>query len=315
MRRSSLLALSFPLLFACSSSDGSTDEPNPEPQIEDPGLRPEGFDFNMASVEYTLAPGEERYICTTMTVDQAINFNRWKIGDYVGVHHMFLAHDIGIDDGQTTFECPELFRPTWLPLFTTGAGKVTLDLPEATAFHVDAGERLVMQLHLVNATPNELTEQVDVFAKTITDEEKRHDANLFAFGTTIIDIPARSAHEIVHDCTVDREMEAFVVMPHMHQLGTDVVFETGMTEDTMEVAYEGIWDFDDQQLIPEQITFRPGMHTRLRCRYDNPHDFNVIYGESSFEEMCFFSIFAKDIPPLQGDCVDITNLDLSQFGL
>ena len=305
MRLHGLLLLA--LVTACSSESSDT----PTAPIEDPGARPEGFDFSFDSVEYTLAPGQERYLCTTMDLTEQKNFNRWKIGDYQAVHHMFLANDIG-PTGESVYECPELFRVTWMPLFTTGAGRVTLDLPEGTAFAVDAGATLVMQLHLVNASAQTVTEKVTVFGKTLDATEKTHDANLYAFGTTVIDIPPKSQHEIVHECVMDRSMDPFVIMPHMHQLGVETVFEVGETLDTMQVVWQGPWDFDNQQLIPVEFSLRQGQHTRLRCRYDNPYDTPVAYGESSFEEMCFFSVFAKDIEPLNG-CVDLTNLDLSDF--
>lgn len=316
MNRSvSLFAL--PLLVACSSgpdSEAGREEVAPtEPTA--PGYRPDGFDFSVESIEYTLEPGEERYICTTVTLEEAKNFHRWIIGDYVGVHHMFLAESIAPEPEEEVFECPELFRPTWMPLFTTGNGHVTLDLPAETAFKVEAGTQIVMQLHLLNTTAEPLTEQVEVFAETISDQEAVSEANLYAFGTTVIDIPPRSKHDIVHECVMGRSMDAFVVFPHMHQLGTETIFETGMSKDSMEVAWQGPWDFDNQELVPADISFEKGMNVRLTCRYDNPFDHAVGYGESSLEEMCFFSVFAKDIPPLEGGCVDITNLDLSELGL
>lgn len=305
---SRLLVLGFASLLCACSSSTDADEGGDGPTGVDPSERPEGFDFSFDSVEFTLEPGEERYLCTTMDVERDIHFNRWKIGDYQTVHHMFLANDIG-PKTESVYECPELFRVTWMPLFTTGAGHVTLDLPENTAFSVPADARLVMQLHLVNSTPRAVTEKVTVYAKTLTESEKESEANLYAFGTTVIDIPPRSTHEIVHECVMDRSMDAFVVMPHMHQLGVETIFEVGETKDTMKVAWQGPWDFDDQKLVPAEIQLREGMHTRLRCRYENPYDMKIEYGESSFTEMCFFSVFAKDIEPLNG-CVDLTNLEL-----
>jgi len=304
MRLHGLLLIA--LVTACSSE--SPDTPTP---VDDPSARPEGFDFSFDSIEFTLEPGAERYLCTTTQLTEPKNFNRWKIGDYQTVHHMFLANDINPKDGPV-YECPELFRVTWMPLFTTGAGHVTLDLPEGTAFAVDAGATLVMQLHLVNASDQAVTEKVTVFGKTLDATEKTADANLYAFGTTVIDIPPKSQHEIVHECVMDRSMDPFVIMPHMHQLGVETVFEVGDTLDTMQVAWQGPWDFDNQALIPLDFSLRQGQYTRLRCRYDNPYDVPITYGESSSEEMCFFSVFAKNIEPLNG-CVDLTNLDLSGF--
>lgn len=284
--------------MGCSSAGASDDAEDVTPPASDP------YDFEMQSAEYTLDPGEERYICTTMRVPEAVNLQDFAIGDYVGVHHMFFAKSI-VPGEDGVFDCPELFRVTWLPLFTTGNGATTLELPEGSAFELEADDQLVMQLHLTNTTAEPLTERVTVQARTLPNEELESVSNLYAFGTTQIDIPARSKHVVTHDCVMKKNLDTFVLFPHMHYLGERVTFEVGPSEEQFETVYDGSWNFDEQELIPTDIQLREGDFTRLSCHYDNPFDHPVGYGESTFEEMCFFSFFAQGGDPLDG-CVDLS---------
>ena len=52
----------------------------------------------------------------------------------------------------------------------------------------------------------------------------KYSAALYPFGTTVFTIPPRSASSVTHDCTVDQDMEAFVMFPHMHRLGKSMAF-------------------------------------------------------------------------------------------
>ena len=220
---------------------------------------------------------------------------------------MFFARTLAPEPSEP-FECDVLFKPNWLPLFTTGAGAATLKLPPESSFEIEAGTQFVMQLHLLNGSQRTIREQATIVADLAPPEEVRYHAALFPFGTTVFQLPAKAKSSVSHDCTMHRDMEAFAVFPHMHQLGQTMTFEVGEPGGPLQKVFEGAWDFDNQRIDTAAFNLRAGQFTRTTCQYDNPTERTITYGESTLDEMCFFSIFIKDGESLDGHCVDISGL-------
>src|SRR5690606_35706663 len=53
-----------------------------------------GADFSMTTPEFSLEPGEERYVCYTQPVDETLHFGEFSIADTPAVHHMFFARTL-----------------------------------------------------------------------------------------------------------------------------------------------------------------------------------------------------------------------------
>jgi hypothetical protein len=267
-------------------------------------------DFVMESDEFTIQPASEKYYCYTAHTDSDIAFHSFSIGSYKTVHHMFFASTLAPEQ-EGLHECPVLFKPSWLPLFTTGKGSTKLDLPEGSGFKLTKGTQLLMQLHLLNTGSSPVTEKVQVHAKALDPTEVRYSAALYPFGTTVFELPPNQPSSVSHDCVVDKDMEIFVLFPHMHRLGKEMIFEVGKDAASLAEVYRGPYDFDAQELIPQTIALHQGDYTRVTCNFDNTTAQKVGYGEHTDNEMCFFATFVKDGAQLDGNCVDISGIDLT----
>lgn len=266
----------------------------------------------MKSDEFTIQPGAEKYYCYTAHMDADTAFHSFSIGSYKTVHHMFFASTLAPEQ-EGLHECPVLFKTTWLPLFTTGKGGTTLELPEGSGFKLKKGDQVVMQLHLLNTTDKPVTETVEVHANTLEAAEVKYSAALYPFGTTVFSLPPKQPSTVSHDCVMDKDMDIFVMFPHMHRLGREMAFQVGKDEASLADVYRGKYDFDAQELIPQAIPLHAGDYTRVTCSFDNTTDDTIGYGESTNTEMCFFATFIKDGQQLDGNCVDISGIDLSKI--
>jgi hypothetical protein len=291
----STLPLALLALIACSS----TDDKKTAAQSANA--------FVMTSDPFTLGPGDEKYMCYTTTVDTDTAFHAFSIGAHPSVHHMFFARTLAPEQ-EGPHECPVLFKPTWLPVFTTGRGATRLDLPEGSAFDISKGTQLLMQLHLVNTSPDTVTDAVDVRAETMDPSKQQYHAALFPFGTTVFDLPPNQPSTVTHDCTMDKDMDAFVAFAHMHLLGKEMALQVGKDAASLVDVYRNQYDFNNQQLEPVSFSLHAGDFTRVTCSFQNDTPKHVTYGESTFEEMCFFSIFIKDGQSLDGHCVDVSRI-------
>ncbi|MGE0328173.1 MAG: hypothetical protein AB7K71_19660 [Polyangiaceae bacterium] len=292
----SLIALS-----SCSSKDEG-------------GIATSGEDFSMTTGEFSLDPGEERYLCYTQPVSDTLYFKSFSIDDNPSIHHMFFARTLA-EEQSGEFECDVLFKPTWLPLFTTGNGAASLSLPDGSGFKVEAGGQLLIQLHLLNTTAKAVKSKATVRAKTFNASLPEKEAALFPFGTTVFELPPMQQSKVEHECVMHKDMDAFVLFPHMHTRGARMTFEVGSDAASAKTVFDGAWDFDNQALIPQKVALHQGDYTKTTCYFDNDTDQTLKYGESTYDEMCFLSLFIESGESLDGHCVDMSALDPGDAGV
>ncbi len=176
-------------------------------------------------------------------------------------------------------------------------------MPEGAGHIFAKGTQLTLQLHLLNATPEELTETVPVhFHKMLAEPAER--VEVVVFGNMSIALPAGESSEVVGSCNSDSDMTIFSVFPHMHLLGTPMVVETGSNEQSLaEVFRRDPYDFDKQSLSPIDLTIAAGDTVKVTCGYDNHLDQIVTFGESTTDEMCFFIGFATRATHQLAGCI------------
>jgi hypothetical protein len=290
--RLTALACAGSLLCSCSSS--SKDEA--KDPVDDSG----NFVFETGS--YTVESAAESYQCFTQTLTEDLSVDRIWYDGKTSVHHLVMVQTLAPEpDG--TFECDTFFKPTWIPLFANGTGSTTLDLPAGSSFFLPKGTQLLVQLHLLNATNEPVTDSVKIRARPV--EPTANLAGIYGFGTTLIDLPPSSKSSVTNDCTVDSNVDIFAVFPHMHTKGTSLTFSVGKDKESLEEVYRvEPWDFDKQEIEPFPLVLEPGTVTRTTCSYDNTTSDKIVFGESTFNEMCFFTAFRTNFENLAG-CLEL----------
>jgi hypothetical protein len=184
-----------------------------------------------------------------------------------------------------------LFKPTWAPLLTAGAGALTVSLPDGVAHEIPAGAQLLAQLHLLNPTDEDITQAVAVKLQT-TDEPNTQPVQLGGFGSFDVSLPPNQRTTITNDCTLPSDSRLVAFIPHMHQFGTSIMLELGTSaNDLQPVLTRDPWDFEQQTIENVDLTVKAGQYARATCNYDNTTDRTVTYGESTLDEMCFIGTF------------------------
>ena len=127
-------------------------------------------------------------------------------------------------------------------------------------------------------------------------------AGIYALGSMAIDLPAGATTTISSpNCSLGKQYNVFAVQPHMHQLGTKIVFNHGTTEAGMQMAYQrDPWVFGVQPIDQVSMTLNSGDFVGATCTYDNTTGADVKYGESTKNEMCFFVLFYTPFDHLNG---------------
>lgn len=257
----------------------------------EPGIEVKDDHASFRTEVFTLEPGSEKYLCYAADVPEDLVIDGFSHEGAPFVHHLLFSRSSGEPEGMS--ECDVLFRYTWEPIFAAGAGASELELPEDTGHRIAGGQQLVMQMHLFNTTEERVTASVALKMHRSSAEDPETIGNK-TFGSFDLSIPPLQQSEVEALCVIDEPVEILAVFPHMHQLGTSLTFEVGSSEDSMEMVYaRDPYEFDDQHIEPFELSLEPGDMTRLRCRYDNPDDRTIGFGESTTDEMCLLMGFTR----------------------
>jgi hypothetical protein len=217
------------------------------------------------------------------------------------VHHIVFVRTLTPEPAGFS-DCNILFRPTWDPLFVTGAGSSTLAFPENAGHTLSKGTQLLVQLHLLNSGTQTVEDPVEI---------KMHRSSVanpipvatYTFGTLQLKVPANRASQVQAGCQVDEDLQLIAGFPHMHRMGRSLRFEVGDSQDSMQTKFlRDPYDFDDQHVEQLDLKLSPGDKTRVTCDYQNTTSNDLTFGESTNNEMCFFVAFALDRNQISG-CV------------
>jgi hypothetical protein len=302
---SSLCALT---LFACTDKPATVD-PGPGPGGSPDGASGGGVDLaggpgdlalpphtrmiRLVSSTYDIPAGTENYQCQRVTIPQDMYILRITPVSPDGVHHEVVAIDpSGKPDGKSA--CGPI-ESQWQPLFASGVGSPSLDMPQGVALKVSAGSQVVLDLHLFNARPSGTISgeaAVDVVAAD-TDDGYQIAAVPF-IGPVQFTIPSSgaSAGIVSGKCTLSNDTTFFAVFPHMHLTGKHIKISAGSTGNET-VVWDNDYNFNEQTfgrypnwLGPPAVSLKRGDHIAVTCTY-NAMGFGKHFGDSTTDEMCF----------------------------
>lgn len=279
---------------ACASKDSTTTPANTNP----------GDKLRHETTTYTLQPGEEKYFCYTMNLpaDKETVVTEFAPEYGKAVHHFAYYYTIAPEpDGFS--ECPVLIKTTWIPLFEGGKDSGKLALPAGAGVRLK-GSQLLIQLHLVNTTKAAITEKSAMVMTVVDPKTKTTNAGLFGFDNRVIDIPPKTTgYQREMSCKVDKDMDVFAIMGHLHTRGTWIEVSRGLKPGD-EVLYQTTWNFDIQPTTPIKLSIKKGDSIHLRCKWDNSTDKQITYGESTFDEMCAFVWYYTPYEGIDG-CINL----------
>jgi hypothetical protein len=264
---------------------------------------PEASTFTLTTDKFEVPAGQERYLCYARTLDEDLAVDRFDYAAPPVVHHVLVARTLTPEpDGLS--ECDVLFRTSWAPLFGAGKGTAILEAPSGAGYVLPKGTQILVQLHLLNVTDAPVTEQATVKMRRASTASPSP-VSIYAFGTNVLSLPPHQKTSIVNDCTTEKDVEIFEWYPHMHRLGASLSLEVGPSASELKEVFRiDPWNFDDQQMQAKSLHIPSGSFTRVTCKYDNPADTTVAFGESSKDEMCYLVTFATGAGSELDGCVN-----------
>lgn len=242
---------------------------------------------------WTLAAGSEIYMCTRWTAPRDMFINEFSPVIPPGTHHTVVTVESGSGQPDGTRECSNPFEGGPRQIYGTGAGSVGAKYPDGVAIKIAQGQQVVLNLHLYNVSDSELTGTSAIDVKEVPQSEVVNEAQTELFGKVLGLTVAPGTSTQSASCTIQSNLNVFLVQPHMHQLGVHLkgtLTPAGGGPDI--VLFDGAYDFDAQlhEFIDPIQALAPGDQLTVDCTYDNTTGQTVTFGESSGDEMCFLGM-------------------------
>jgi hypothetical protein len=301
MRKSRLLALVV-VLFAIgcggggSGDDGDDGDDGMPPDAPGPtaDADPNGWQV-LVEGDWELQPNEEGYFCVYATVPRDMYIKMFRPLIPNGTHHTVLTLFTGASPADGVYPCNAGTNGQSM-IYGSGVGSPDFPFPPGVGLHLTAGQRLLLNLHLYNATDGILTGRSGTLFQEATAAEVQNEAELVLAGPVILNIPTGTSTQS-GSCNLSNitsvPIQVFALSQHMHRLGThmrSVVTRNGSPD----IVLQDIdYAFESQgfQAVSPTIELRPGDRLTTYCTYDNTTGAPVSWGDSSNDEMCFTDLF------------------------
>jgi len=238
----------------------------------------------------------DQYICYGFEITQAnkrhVTAFAPKIDNTRIVHHVVLFQSDRAED-PTPHACSSAGSLAWRFVFGWAPGTQNLLLPPEAGFPLEGTSHYVAQIHYNNVNALDGESDGSGFDMCTTDELRRYDADVMAFGSQSFSIPGQSRHDIT--CTLQvpssfQEVHTFSVMPHMHKLGSALVntlYPANDPRNPVDMGAQSAFDFNNQVWMRIDATLRPGDLVKTRCAWTNTTQNVVSFGQNTEDEMCY----------------------------
>ena len=309
LRRLALCTLA--LAIACGDDDGDpgTDAGTPDapgvdapgvdaPGVDAPGIDAPGLDaggervIELIGGAWNMPGGTEGYVCVRLTVEETIFIREFRPIAPLGTHHTVLTYSNtagsrpdGVSDCNAATNASNM-------IFGSGVGTEPLTLPDGVAIRLEPGNQLLLNLHLFNTDAAPLEGYSGIEAVLMDEGDVENEAEVLLAGNETFSIPARASdYEVNGGCTMSGSVNVFAVMPHMHQYGVFMEV-TANRGGSPTIIHEDFYSFEDQRYRTfDALPMASGDRIDVLCRYDNPTDSSIGWGDSSLQEMCYAAIY------------------------
>ncbi len=290
------------LLVACGP------KPSTEAKLDKPS---KGFQLSVGP--FDVPAGSELQDCYYFRAPADAWVHTFEIAMNAGTHHMNMFRVTG----ESKYQDGDVQRGCWdnLPFQEWGLivnsqthnggyeGAFKWTLPDGVASHIEAGELIMIQTHYVNGSTQktELGQgKVVINFHTIAQNEVSAELGTMFANNRNLFLRAGERATFSSLCTVPEPVHIAAMSGHFHSRGKN--FSVSLANAAGEVS-QPLYENDNWD-EPKFLTFADGGPTveaggglSYRCEFDNPLDFDIVFGPHvEFEEHC--NLFAYYYPRL-----------------
>jgi len=275
------------VLVACGGGD---DGP-----ANDPDASVEGSWTSLLEGDWTMPAGQpDTYFCVYATVPRDMYIKAFRPLIPVGTHHTVLTLFDKATPADGVYPCNVTTNGQSM-IYGSGVGSPDFAFPDGIGLHLKAGQRLLLNLHLYNASDETISGRSGTLVQEAAPGELQNFAEIVLAGPTLgLQVPTGMSTQS-GNCAISKitsvPIQVFSLSQHMHKTGTHM--KSVITRGQQQIVLQDIdYNFDQQgfQLVSPHIQLEPTDQLTTYCTYNNPGAPKT-WGESSDDEMCFTDLF------------------------
>jgi hypothetical protein len=244
--------------------------------------------------DWNLGAGDEGYFCVYATVPRDLYVKAFRPLIPQGTHHTVLTKYTGSQpDGVVPCGAGTNGQSM---IYGSGVGSPDFTFPSGVGLHLSAGQRLLLNLHLYNASDAPLSGRSGTLVQEATAAEIQNEAEIVLAGPTVTLRVPQGVSTQSGTCNISSltsvPVQVFSLSQHMHKLGTHL--KSVINRDGTQITLQDIdYNFENQtfQLVNPHVELRPGDTLTTSCTFNNTVGHDVTFGDSSDDEMCFSDLF------------------------
>ena len=238
---------------------------------------------------WSLEAGSTGYRCRRVLVGEDIWVSRFRVLAPTGTHHAIaslseVAAPLGDFDCSTGNLDPKI-------LYAAGATTPDLELPAGVSVHLEKGQAIDLNLHVIDALNDPLSGNSGVLVQVLPEAEVRSEARIVLAGPTSFTVPANTAsYTVAGDQAVTADLQLFGLWPHMHRRGSysKVMWTHAGATTTL---YDSLYTFDEQRTYAAPATtLHAGDQLHVECTYINLTAIPAPFGAGAGDEMCYLGL-------------------------
>jgi hypothetical protein len=268
-------------------------------------------------------PGEEGTDCIQVRLANTAPVNVVRLHNTLSVaSHHFIVSKVTDPAGAEQAIAPCVaFRGAikGAPLTITQKKDDDIELPAGVAYNLAAGQVMHLELHYLNvgSEPLDVSAETELFAAPAA--TPLQEATVMLIGTADFSIaPHTNGSTGPKFTALPEEMDGvhfFAITGHTHRFGTDVQVSAAASEGqagTLLYAPQPfIWDAPEMKRLEPAAVIPAGGGFSYQCKWNNPSEDTIMFGESALAEMCFFWAYYYPKKPVTNVLLD--GLDLGLF--
>lgn len=255
----------------------------------------------------TVTSGQERQVCRTVNVPAgaALDIVRFE-SRMRGISHHFNLYKV-VDDSAmkpvteseyAVHDCApaaEQLRGDAAYIYGSATPDRVMETPAGVAFHLEPGQRLILEYHAINYTTEPIVANVEIDLIAAAPEVViEHYADIMWFANWGFALPPGKETSDTAKCAVPYDVEVFGLMSHFHELGTGFTIDAIRGGQTAQVYQDDDWKHPAYEAFTPPMLLAAGDSLQWTCTWNNTRETWTYPNKGSKDEMCM--VFAAAYP-------------------
>ena len=286
--------------------------------------------FQLHSYGRWIEPGTDVEYCEVVVLpggpDDVYYVNKLEVAMHPWSHHVIIEAaspgseaEANMEDGMSVpcIRGEDAYGKGLVDVIGAQSPYNQLQLPEGVGRIYYGGQRVVVDYHYFNPTPDPIPARHAINFHRVEEQDVQHVAQTWGFYNFLVfALPGQEA-QTAAACTFNDDVVLHSLTRHTHRWGTDFhIWHEGGEKDGQHLWSSESWETEVDYVFEEPLFVPAGEGFSFQCEYDNTTDSVLTFGIKATNEMCIlfgvaWSPHGLTLPPQSCDAASVATTDMS----